>query len=187
MNRLVGLCLTCLVGTSLLAAEPSTKPATQPADCLVGEMRIQTLAQAHYVYATTQTTLATITDAITKLMPSLEKLITDGKVKPSGPVVLVYQGATGDPAQKFALEVGIVVAKDQQPVDDFKVRKLAAQKSATVLFTGAPRNIGKAWEKLMGSLFAAGHQPDGEMREYYLYWEGVESPNNVVLIQVGIR
>ena len=46
---------------------------------------------------------------------------------------------------------------------------------------------GQAYQKLIPALSAAGHKPTGEEREMCLYWEGVESSNNVFLMQIGIK
>ena len=44
-----------------------------------------------------------------------------------------------------------------------------------------------AYEKLMPAVFAAKLTPVGESREVYLYFEGVDSPNNVVQLQIGVK
>ena len=33
----------------------------------------------------------------------------------------------------------------------------------------------------------AGLEPNGEEREFTTYWEGFDSPNNIILIQVGVK
>ena len=68
---------------------------------------------------------------------------------------------------------------------DFKVRRLEPFKCATVLYGGPISSIPKAYEKVFGGL--GGATPTGETREYYFHFEGVESPNNVQLVAVGLK
>jgi hypothetical protein len=39
----------------------------------------------------------------------------------------------------------------------------------------------------MPAIAAAGLKPSGDMREMYLYWEGPESANNVIQVQMEVK
>ena len=58
---------------------------------------------------------------------------------------------------------------------------------ATILYVGPATHIGDAWQALYRSVRDEGLTPTDEERELYLYWEGVESPNNIVQVQLGIK
>src|SRR5207253_2906278 len=47
--------------------------------------------------------------------------------------------------------------------------------------------IGDAYQKAIPAVKQMGLEPSGEDREFTFYWEGFESPNNIVLIQVGVK
>src|SRR5205814_254550 len=77
---------------------------------------------------------------------------------------------------------------DRAPAaDEAKVREAEPFNSATFFYTGTVNDQGKAYEKLVPAMKAAGLVPTGEEREMCLYWEGVESGNNVFFMQVGIK
>jgi hypothetical protein len=112
-------------------------------------------------------------------------LVKAKKVVYAGSTIFVYQGATQDPTRKFKLQVSFAVLEGTQPQGQFKVRRLEPFKCATVLYGGPISSIAQAYEKVFGGL--GGNTPTGETREYYLHFEGVESPNNVQIIAVGIK
>ena len=74
-----------------------------------------------------------------------------------------------------------------EEIGDFKVRELPKFKCATILYTGPGPRIGEAWVKLYKAIGDKGLTPTDEERELYLYWEGVDSPNNIVQVMVGVK
>jgi len=192
----------CVLLCGITWAGPTTKPADKPAappakpdpaagapdeQFIVSKMRIQDFKPRNYLFAETTTTIAQIGPVVMEIIPKLEQAIKDGKVEVKGPAVFVFQGATADVNKPFTLQVGFLVADDTKDVGEFKVRQLDQFHCATVLFSGAVANVTQAYQQLYTDLFAAGLKPTGESREYYLYWESPESPNNVQLIQVGVE
>jgi effector-binding domain-containing protein len=117
----------------------------------------------------------------------------EAKLLIARPTMLVYQGGAHFHHDKpFKMEIGMIVTDDTKLPDgvggeDVKVRKTEPFKCATILYTGPVDQQGKAYEKLIPALTAAGHKPTGEEREMCLYWEGVESSNNVFIMQIGIK
>ena len=184
----VTLALVSLVlpGLAPAAEEPKKAPEAKP-EFVIGEMRVQRLPGRTYLYSERETTLAKIGQAFAEVVPAIVKVAEEGRARITGPLVSVCLGATGEPETPFKLSIGFFVADDTKPVGDFKVRKLADFRCATVLFSGPAAKTGEAYKKLFESLTAAGHTPTGETREYSLYWESAESPNNVMLIQAGIQ
>ena len=88
----------------------------------------------------------------------------------------------------FTLDIGFPVADKVTAPENLKVRKLESPKSATVLYSGKLTDIGEVYRDLYGTLLtSADMKPTSESREHYLYWEGVDSPNNVVMIQVVLK
>ena len=151
----------------------------------LSEVVTRTLGPQTIVYREVETTMSQLGEAITPILNDLEKLVTEKKVVRSGETIFIYQGATQDPDKKFKLQVSFAVVEGTQPQGDFKVRKLEPFKCVTVLFGGPIPSIGKAFEKVFGGL--GDKKPTGEHREYYMHFEGVDSPNNVQLIAVGIQ
>jgi len=87
----------------------------------------------------------------------------------------------------FTLQVGFPVANATQPVGTYQVGKLDSMRSLTALYSGPVSKIGQAYGQIFTQLTALGEAPSDERRERYLYWEGPESPNNVIQIEIGLR
>ncbi|MGH7176817.1 MAG: hypothetical protein ACREJC_05495 [Tepidisphaeraceae bacterium] len=179
--------LTAVVSCILRAAEPA-KPDPGPRDgFVVSKMRVQEFKGTSYFFTTTQTTIAQMSPVVTKMMQDLGAAVGEHSVHVMGAPVFVYKGATGEMDKPFTLEVGFPVDSATKPVGEFKVRELEPMRCATVLFSGPMAQIGQAYQQVFPELFAAGLQPSGESREMHVYWEGLESPNNMVLIQIGLK
>ena len=59
---------------------------------------------------------------------------------------------------------------------------------ATQIANGAPFELFlSADETLVQGLNDKGLTPTDEEREIYLYWDGVDSPNNIVQVMVGVK
>jgi effector-binding domain-containing protein len=188
---LLGVCsvLSCFAG--LLRGDG--KPPQAESSVTISPMRIQTIPAMNYLYIAAETTFAKMGDPIKEGFDRLFGAASEAKLLIARPTMLVYQGGPHyDPQKTFKMEMGIIIGDDAklpdlQPDGDIKVRKTAPFKCATILYTGHVDQQGKAYEKLIPALTAAGHIPTGEEREMCLYWEGLDSPNNVFQMQIGIK
>jgi predicted transcriptional regulator YdeE len=172
---------TCL----FRAASADANPATRPADP-VGEMRELNLPAFNFTYLSGETSIAGLPQFIDKMIANLNAEMEVGQIKVAGPVIFIYHGMTQEPNRKFTMEIGVVSKGDAKPPEGFKVRKLEPFHCAAVLYTGPVAGIGAAWGKLYGAMGTARLQPAEESREMYVYWEGSESPNNVIWVQAGL-
>jgi len=189
-QRLCGVVTLALASLALAASapaaeEPAKAPEAKP-EFVIGEMRVQRLPGRTYLYGERETTIAKVGQAFAEVVPAIVKVAEEGRARITGPLTSVCVGSTGEPDTPFQICIGFPVADDTKPVAGFKVKKLADFRCATVLFSGPAARTGEAYRKLFESLTAAGHVPTGETREYSLYWESPESPNNVMFIQAGI-
>jgi effector-binding domain-containing protein len=188
MRRVAFIVVVCVIAGALWRrglADP-VGPATQPdPGFVVSDMRVRTVSGYSYLYDTSQTSFAKIAEPIGRMIPALDKGIADGKFHPTGPLVMTYRGVT-DMSQPFTLDVGYMVPKETATFDQFKVRQEDSFKCATVLYSGPLSKISEAYGKLYAAIGAAGLKPTMTVREIYLFWEGPESPNNVIQIQMGI-
>lgn len=180
--------LVAMVSVSALA-QPAAAPAPKaPAEFLIGEMHVQSLPAIDYLHQSHKTTFAGMKDPIEKTLGAVAKGAKEGKAMMTGAALFIYKGIDPqDMAKEFTMEVGYIVDADAKPWGDLKVRKTEPCKCATILMVGSVQNIGKAYEKLMPQVMAAGLQPTGETREMYLYWEGMDSKNNITQIQVLVK
>jgi effector-binding domain-containing protein len=169
-----------------LPALAQTQPPGKP-EYTVSPMRIATLKDTAYMYESQQATLATVGPIVDKQMNEMTSAMKDGAFSPTGPPIIVYHGATTDPDKQFTVDLGFPVADTATAGGDFQLGKVKGVMSATAVFTGPMTQIRQAYVRLFGQLIAAGHTPTEERRERYLYWEGADSTNNVVLIEIELQ
>lgn len=177
--------LSCVVSADRAPAVPATQPLGS-SEFIVSDMRVQTISGFDYLYQSSRTTLADISKLANRTIGDMQAAIHDGKFHPNGPLVFVYHDMM-DPSQAFNLDIGFVVPEGTSAFGSSKLQKTQSFKCATVLFSGSLEHLSDAYGKVMGGVGQAGLKPTGTTREVYLYWEGPQSPNNVVQIQVGIE
>jgi len=178
--------LVLVVSLTQLPALAQTPTPGKP-EFTVSPMRIATLKDTAYMYQTEQVTLATIGPIIDKHMNEMTSAMKDGAFSPTGPPIIVYHGASTDPEKQFTVDLGFPVADTATAGGDFQLGKVKGVMSATAVFTGPMSQIRQAYVRLFAQLIAAGHTPTDERRERYLYWEGADSTNNVVLIEIELQ
>jgi predicted transcriptional regulator YdeE len=166
------------------AADPPA--ATQPAEASMSDVRVQSFKPYTYVFVSTETTLNSLQSAINVLIPKVDAAIESGQLRPSGPVIFTYHGASEDRNKKFMLEVGAMVKDGTAPPAGFRVITVPATQCATTLYSGPVQGMQAAFGKVYGEIARRGLQPSDVFREAYLYWEDPDSANNVVQIRVEL-
>jgi effector-binding domain-containing protein len=171
------------------APAAGAKPAAKAVDeSHVSEMIVKDVKEVPaYLHGSGKATIATFQESLKKTWePLIAKAKAGGIVFTAVPI-FVYHGATGQPDQEFSMETGFPVEAGTKDLDkDFTVSKLVAFHCATAYHSGPVKDLGKSYGELFGDIISADYKLTGETREVYLFWEGPESVNNVVEIQVGI-
>jgi effector-binding domain-containing protein len=160
-------------------------PATQPAFS-IGDVQVQDLKGYSYAFISSQANLEHLIEIINTLIPQLNGAIDAGTLHARGPGVFTYHGASMDRQKWFTLDIGIMVVDGSQAPAGFGVRQVPNLHCATVLYTGSTEHLPAAYEKLFSEVGKRGLEPTDVTREVYLYWEGRESPNNVIQLQVDL-
>lgn len=175
----MGMALVALAGWGIGAA-----PAAGPADYVVTPMRVQEMKGFNYLHATAETTMAKMGEV---LGPKSAGLHTT-TMHPTGPMTLILRGAGMDQNKPILLQVGLPVAEDTSSGSgEYQVKTLPTFRCAAVVFSGPIKQVGKVYPQLYKDLYSAGLQPTGETRQVFLLWDGPDSANNVVLIEVGVK
>ncbi|MFB3881261.1 MAG: GyrI-like domain-containing protein [Armatimonadota bacterium] len=178
--------LSLLAGTAAFANNDS--PAQAPAEYAIGEMRVRTLAGFDYLYFSKEITHPQIPQAIGEMVGKAMAAMKEAGITPSGPTgseVCIYRNAV-EVGQPFTLDCGFMVPAGTKPSGEVKVKAVRPWRCATLVYSGGIAHLFEAITKLGEEMGRAGLKMDGEYREYYLYWEGFESPNNIMLIAFGI-
>jgi effector-binding domain-containing protein len=179
----ISLCLTVL--SCLAADQPATKPLKTP-DYMIGEMNLQTIRGMNYFSQSRQVTVDQIGATAGEVMPNILKVASDGQFQIGGPAMFVFHGDIR-PGNTFTMQVGFIAQPGGKPQPPFQYDSLPQFQCATVVYTGPIADIDKAYEKLFGDIANSGLTTTDESRQMILYFEGPESPNNVIQIQVGVQ
>lgn len=177
------VCGMCLV---LSAQTRPTTPATPSgfADSSVSDPRIQDLKGFSYFHSARKTSIRQMNQIMDA---EVHKVAAAANGHISGPLVLIMHNMTANPDQPFDIETGFSVDKGGAVPGGFTVSDMPTKRFATVLYSGPIMQIGTAYRKLYSTIFGAGMMPGEESRQYFLYWEGIDSPNNVVMIAVEVQ
>ena len=168
-------------------AAPAAPPAPADQEAVVSKTRLQEIKGCTYLYSSGEATLNGVGQTIHTLIEPMTAAIEEGKIHPVGPPVFVYHGVTGERDKPFTLEVGFPIREEAKPPADFKVRKLDDLRCCGALFSGPMQQMAQAYQQIMGDVFTLGVEPSDEIREMILYWDNEQSPNNVVMVMVGIK
>src|SRR5271170_3331338 len=126
-------------------------PAPQPS-ATVADVRIQDLKAYPHAYVSTQTSMNKLQDAIAQLMPRIDAGIDSGALRPTGPYVFTYHGASQDPNKPFTLDIGVIVKDSNAKPNGIQLIKVQPPHCATVVYTGPAAQLGQAYGKLYGEL-----------------------------------
>lgn len=131
--------------------------------------------------------LSTIMDDIGQLPEALLADITQQALEPSGPMIFVYRGCTGDMDQPFDLEITQPVKSTEGYSGDYQITTLETFKCVERTYKGNIHDMGsKGYEPFISDLEKQGFNLTDECREVYTLFEGPESENNLTELQMGV-
>jgi hypothetical protein len=91
----------------------------------------------------------------------------------------------------FDLKIGNAVDDNAVAPEGYEIDPLLPVDCQTILYGGSLAKLGLAFQKFAPELYGYGRSsdstPTGEMREYVLYFEDPDSPNNVTLIAAVVK
>lgn len=192
MNRRIILAVflaSCggMLALSVRAGEEKKADAPAAAEPQLSAAQVLTLKPMSYMYVTLETSLQDMAEPIRKTLPELMKTAQDAHLHPGMPTIFIFHGADGEAATKFKLDIGFQVPAGTKAVGEWKVADLPEHRCVSVLYSGPIAQITKAYEKLVPAATDGNRQPTGESRQMYLFWDGDNSPNNVVQVTLGIK
>ena len=101
------------------------------------------------------------------------------------PSVILSYGmpeATGE----FDMWAGLKVRPDMPAAGKAAIEDVPSQRCASVVLCGSLKHLGEAHQQLMQYVEAQGLRYGLTFREWYLYWEGEDTPNNVTMVTYDI-
>ncbi len=178
MKAVASLLLTGALVTMLQAADPESS---------LTPIRIKEIPEKQFFCLKKELLMAEVQAFAAEKFQELVRKATQLRLGQKGPLVLTISGYQGDPTKTFTAEVDFPYAEQN---DDYKgayaYRTAPKFKCASVIYQGPIGGTGESWGKLVQAAIAAGHQPTGESREVFLDFEGPDSKDNIIELQLGI-
>ena len=170
------LALTLFTG-SVLAADPAA-----------GKMRVKEVAARTFFCTKKELKIEQEPEFIRASIRPLMEASTDLKLGYVGAPTLSYIGYRGEREKSFTAELGVPVRKkSDEKKGGFYFREAPKFKCASIIIQGRVDKVGESWMALVQQATDSGHIPSGESREVYLAWEGEESENNIIELQLGLQ
>lgn len=106
----------------------------------------------------------------------------------TAPVTFIYYGADGTPTTRFRLDLAIPVStRPTSLAEPYEVLDTPAFRCVATDYVGPMADIQVGYDALFSAMAAQGLTRTNESREIYKQWIGMESPDNVTELQIGVR
>src|SRR5262245_24472110 len=130
-----------LYGINIGRAHQPAQPGADLPDFVISDLRVQEFPERNYLYLQHTTTLAQIGPVIQESMEQFEQVIRQNQAQVEGAPIFVYTGVTGEMDKPFELQIGFPVTEGTKAQGDMKVRTLEKYRCATVLYSGAVKDV----------------------------------------------
>ncbi len=157
-------------------------------DFLIGPMRVLTKRGMTFFHvASPPTPYAELDKALDILLDKLYAARRQTNLIEAGPDITRYYQLSQSEPDLYQMEVGISVRPATLPAGEAQVTTLPPYHCAELLLWGSLAHIVQAYQSLTQAIQAAGLEQTGESREWNYYFEGVDSPNNLIGLSMGVR
>lgn len=162
----------------------STETGWADPEMMISEPRVQRVAGFHYLYVEQKHVAESAVGwAMGDLMPKALTAYSqagDGIEPP--PMLAMYIDRPGE-ERAYDVHVGYAFQEEVSPRGGAQVRYVEPTLCASLLVWGTLDDILESYGTLMAFVEAKGLRNVEGWREWYLYWEGDQSHNNVTLVQ----
>lgn len=153
-------------------------------------MNIQTSNSVSAISIKLRATLRTINQDVDGLPEALFADLGQAGIQPTGPMMFIYDGLTGDPDTQFDLRIAIPVSVEnaaQYKGSNITFRLEPFHFVETVLHGDLAGLESKAYEPLFGQIQQAGLTMTGFAREVYQNFVDMQSEDNETRVQIGVK
>jgi len=154
-----------------------------PAEAWLSPMRITRLKTLTWFYTTIDVSPAARGPEIRDRMVAIAATMKTAGVVPAGGLVFIFHGT--DSSKPMKLDVGYPVADSAAAIPGLQSGKLDSALSATAIYTGSPQTLDIS--RLDAAIVNGGHVRGDVMIQRSLYYEGLNSPNNIILVEIPLR
>lgn len=153
-------------------------------------MHIHTSNSVSAIAIKLRSSLNTIYQDVDTLPEALFEDLHKAGIQPTGPLMFIYDGMTGDPQEKFDLRIALPVSVED--AGGYKGSNLTFRLEpfhfVEQVLHGDLADLGKkAYEPLLGQIQQAGLTMTGFCREVYQNYVDMQSDDNETRVQVGVK
>ncbi|MDB5326133.1 MAG: hypothetical protein JWM57_1702 [Phycisphaerales bacterium] len=147
--------------------------------------REATLKAVTVVFHTVHTTRADASADFSKAFNALRETLKTAGITPSGETMIILHAPFGE--GPMTADAGFVVPEGTKAPEGEHVKALPAAPSIASVYFGSMAGLSATIGQLFMEAGQAGKAPGNEIRQHMLHWEGAESPNNVILVELTLR
>ncbi|HEX2532297.1 MAG TPA: GyrI-like domain-containing protein [Chitinophagaceae bacterium] len=147
-------------------------------------MRVQTIPPQPVLYFRTETTIRELGRFAYTVAEKLYAEALRQEQLPAGPIHWLYYGCTGEPDQRFTLEIALPLVEMPGAGSGFEGKELPSFSCVTREHTGRWEEMTTTYGSIFQWMATEGHRPSGVFREVYLH---LHPGYQVTEIQVGIE
>jgi len=159
--------------------------AGQEAEFVLGEVCFRTMDGFRYYHVSGPCDHSRIPETFGVLGQRINDSLTGAKAGLVGPEVARYLDAV--PGTTWTLQVGHQLTNEaEESPGGAEIEELPPFRCAAMVYQGGVGHFAEAIGRLSEAVKLQCLELGREYREHYLYWEGPDSPNNVMLLQFGV-
>lgn len=105
----------------------------------------------------------------------------------TGNLMFIYNGVDGNPDKELIIDIALPVKQSMDYSGKHTIRQLPAFESFDAVYTGNMQDLGAlGYEPMMQAMSEQRINITDVCREIYNVWEGPESVNNEIVLQIGV-
>lgn len=148
-------------------------------------MEVKNVEPTKVFYHSEVTTLDGIHDVANREIDKMYEEVEQIGLKEVAPLQFMYLGFK--PETSFTLEIALVVEEEKPYNGQYKIKDLDGFKCVSTIHNGSINQIGETYEKFMLELMKNGKKMTDQIREVYHKYIGLDSPENITEIQIGVN
>ena len=153
-------------------------------DCIIGQPRLQKVDGFHYLYVEQQHVAESEVGVyIGSLFGKIHDAYEKGYGAAEKPPILVMFFDLPDEPRVYDMQVGFSVPEGTSPLGEAQVRYVEPSLCASVLVWGNLDSVISSYGPLLEFMDTKDLKCIEGWREWYLYWEGDSSSNNITWVQ----
>ena len=176
---IAGVCFAALTSQLMAVDAPASAPGYS-----VGLVQPAKLAETTIAYETVHATMEECGEPIAKAFPELYAKLQAAHIAPKGSPIVIFKSLQNKGGTPVDIDVAVPLPANTVAPEGFQVRVLPSIPSVTAIIRGPFSSLKDAYLQFFSELAMTGKVPQGELRQRTLYYEGPNSPNNIVLVEM---